>query len=96
MDGSTIFKRHHPEGATTQLRQYSPEADTIILLRLNTDRISDDPDTHLPRQIRAFSEHFVLEVPCTAKVVHEPCASATFALCSSKDSQSSSPQRRSH
>ena len=32
MDGTAVFKRYDSEGTTAQLRQYSPEPHTVILL----------------------------------------------------------------
>jgi hypothetical protein len=47
MDGLPVPKRNNPQSATTQFRQYSPEADTIIPLLFHANRIADNSHTKL-------------------------------------------------
>lgn len=94
MDGTTVLERDHSEGATAQLRQYSPESNTVIVLWFNSNGTADGPDTHLAGKVRPFSEHFVLEVAGKAKAVHDTFAQSTFARCATGGSSPSSRQRR--
>jgi hypothetical protein len=57
-----IGKRHHSQVATTELRSGCPEAESVILLGLDSDWCLNHADTHLLREIRTLRKDFVLEI----------------------------------
>lgn len=77
MDGAPVSQRNHPQSATPQLRQYSPESHAIIALRFDPNWIADYLDTHLARQVRPLSQDFALEVPSKVKLQHDSFATST-------------------
>ena len=57
-----IGKRHHSQVAAAKLRSGCPEAESVILLGLDSDWCLNHTDTHLLSEIRSLPKDFVLEV----------------------------------
>jgi len=65
-----IGKRNDSQVAPAEPRSDRPEAESVILLRLDSDWRLHYADAQLLREIRAFSQNFVLEIRRELVVKH--------------------------
>lgn len=70
MDREFISERYNAQEPAAELWHRGPEAKAIVLLRLAADRVLNDANAHLLREIRPAWHHIVLEVICKSKVRH--------------------------
>ena len=71
-----IFQRYHAENTSFKFINRTPEAETIVFLRLCFQWVLNDPNTPFFPEIRAFSQNLVLKIVRKPIVIHEsmlPC-----------------------
>ena len=71
MDGFFVRQCDYPQVATLQLVNRAPETIPIMLLRFNSDRIFQDPNTPLFSQIWALSHDLIFEISSVPVLSHK-------------------------
>ena len=66
----SIVKRDDSQEATAKLWHRSPEAETIVLLRLAANRVLNDANAHLLGEIGPTRQNVVLEIVREMKIWH--------------------------
>jgi hypothetical protein len=68
--GEFIGKRHDSQVTAAELRSDRPEAESVVLLRFDSDWSLNHADTHLLREIRTLPKDFALEIRRELVVKH--------------------------
>jgi hypothetical protein len=68
--GFPIFQCNHAEDLTAQFLDLAPIPESVVLLRLEPDRVLADTDAPVLLQLGAFSQDFVFEVARECIVCH--------------------------
>jgi hypothetical protein len=62
VNGGAISEGDDSKIPPAEFRHHTPEANPVVLLRLNSDRVLDDGDTPVPAKVWPLTEHFAFEV----------------------------------